>query len=109
MNQYLVEVSAKSKPDGEFRQRMLPTYISEQRLLRIFETHGLVKGAHLQHDGMVAFYSAEGLYPLTRMLVLEKPPLEGSEAWFELLLSSLQTPVTFMPAVQLQHASTSMA
>jgi hypothetical protein len=109
MNQYLVEVSAKNKPDGEFRQRMLPTYISEQRLLRIFETHHLVKGAHLQHDGITAFYSAEGVYPLCRLLVLEKPPLEGSEAWFELLLSSLEKPVTFMPVIQLQRASKSMA
>ena len=105
MNQYLVEVSAKSKPDGEFRQRMLPTLVPEDRLLRMFESLQLVKGAHLHHDGMTAFYSAEGVYPLSRLLVLQKPPLEDSEAWFDLLLSSLETPVIITPSLQLRQAA----
>ncbi|MGO4801023.1 hypothetical protein ACEN2T_17235 [Pseudomonas sp. W22_MBD1_FP4] len=105
MNQYLVEVSVKNKPCGEFRQRMLPTLIDEQPLLQIFIAYGLVKGMHLSADGMVAFYSTEGIYPLTRLLVLDQPAADGHAAWLNILLSSLPTPVLFIPPVRLPHNS----
>ncbi|NWD57477.1 hypothetical protein HX878_22390 [Pseudomonas veronii] len=103
MNQYLVEVSVKSTPDSEFCQRMLLTFIDEQHLLLIFSTYVLVKGMHLNGDGMVAFYSAEGIYPLARLLVLDQPATDGHAEWFDTLLSSLPTPVRFIPPVRLPH------
>lgn len=85
MNQYLVEVSAKSKPGGEFRQRMLPTYVSEQRLLQILQIHQLVSGTQLQYDDMTAFYSTEGIYPFCRLLVLEGPTEDCASTLADLL------------------------
>lgn len=105
MNRYLVEANVKSTSDGEFRQRMLPTVVDVQHLLLIFSTYALVKGMRLNADGMVAFYSTEGIYPLNRLLVISQPETDGQTEWLETLLASLPTPVLFIPPVQLPHTT----